>query len=75
VIKFLQEHPSVDEMEHSIEQFLEKWIPAFKADRRSYLTIGIGCTGGQHRSVYMVERLAEHFRSLYKCIQVRHRDL
>jgi UPF0042 nucleotide-binding protein len=75
IIEFLQAHPSVEQMQHSIEAFLEQWIPAFKADRRSYLTIGIGCTGGQHRSVYMAERLAEHFRSLYKCIQVRHREV
>lgn len=75
VIDFLRKHSSVGEMEKSIAQFLETWIPAFKADRRSYLTIGIGCTGGQHRSVYLVERLANHFRKLYKNIQVRHREL
>lgn len=75
VIDFLRKHPSVEQMEKSIEQFLETWIPAFKADRRSYLTIAIGCTGGQHRSVYMAERLANHFRKVYKNIQVRHREL
>jgi UPF0042 nucleotide-binding protein len=75
VIDFLREHSSVELMQRSIEQFLETWIPAFKADRRSYLTIAIGCTGGQHRSVYMAERLAKYFSGLYKSIQVRHREL
>jgi len=75
VIDFLREHSSVELMQRSIEQFLETWIPAFKADRRSYLTIAIGCTGGQHRSVYMAERLADYFSGLYKSIQVRHREL
>lgn len=75
VIDFLQQHPSVSQMQHSIAQFLETWIPAFKADRRSYLTIAIGCTGGQHRSVYMAEQLAKHFQKLYKIIQVRHREV
>lgn len=75
VIDFLRKNDSVERMEQSIAQFLENWIPAFKADRRSYLTIAIGCTGGQHRSVYMAERLANHFRKLYKNIQVRHREL
>jgi UPF0042 nucleotide-binding protein len=75
VMHFLRKHPSVELMEKSITAFLETWIPAFKADRRSYLTIGIGCTGGQHRSVYLAERLADHFRDTYKNIQVRHREL
>lgn len=75
VIEFLENHPSVIRMEDSIETFLESWIPAFKADRRSYLTISIGCTGGQHRSVYMAERLTEYFSNIYKSIQVRHREL
>jgi RNase adapter protein RapZ len=75
VIDFLQEHSSVKLMESSIEQFLETWIPAFKADRRSYLTIAIGCTGGLHRSVYMAERLSDYFSAMYKSILVRHREL
>jgi UPF0042 nucleotide-binding protein len=75
VIEFLSKHQNVKKMEDSIIQFLETWIPAFKADRRSYLTIAIGCTGGQHRSVYMAERLAKYFKDKYKTIQVRHREI
>ena len=52
----------------------EKWLPAFKKDNRSYLTVAIGCTGGQHRSVFMVERLAAHFHNTAR-ILVRHREL
>lgn len=75
VIDFLSQHPNVEKMEKSIEAFLEAWIPAFQEDRRSYLTIAIGCTGGQHRSVYMAERLAKYFNDKYKSIQVRHREI
>jgi UPF0042 nucleotide-binding protein len=53
---------------------VEKWLPSFKNDNRSYLTVAIGCTGGQHRSVYMVEQLASHFRASERVL-VRHREL
>lgn len=75
VIDFLRKHDSVLDMETSITVFLEKFIPAFEADRRSYLTVAIGCTGGQHRSVYLVEQLAAHFRKAYPYVQVRHREV
>lgn len=75
VIDYLRKHDEVTQMQKSIADFLDKWIPAFKADRRSYLTVGIGCTGGQHRSVYMAEALAHYFRPVYQTIQVRHREL
>lgn len=55
--------------------FVSRWLPCFVADNRSYLTIAIGCTGGQHRSVYFVERLAEHFRQQQQKVLVRHREL
>ena len=57
-----------------IEAFLRRWLPAFEADQRSYLTVAIGCTGGQHRSVYMVKRLSRAFSPRYQVL-VRHRDL
>jgi RNase adapter protein RapZ len=58
-----------------IKQYIEKWISSFEQDNRSYLTVAIGCTGGQHRSVYFVEQLSDHFKkSQYKVI-TRHREL
>jgi UPF0042 nucleotide-binding protein len=75
VIDFLQGEASVQSMCDDIRLFLEKWIAAFKAENRSYITIALGCTGGQHRSVYMVERLAESFRKHDDQVLVRHREL
>ncbi len=75
VIDFLASHHSVAEMEQAITHFLESFIPAFEADRRSYLTVAIGCTGGQHRSVYLVERLVAHFKQQYPNVQARHREV
>ncbi|MGZ3254959.1 MAG: RNase adapter RapZ [Burkholderiaceae bacterium] len=74
VINFLEAQPKAVELVQDIRGFVEKWLPAFKSDNRSYLTIGIGCTGGQHRSVYFVEKLAEHFRATERVV-VRHREL
>jgi UPF0042 nucleotide-binding protein len=75
VIAFLDEKPEVNEMFNDIHQMLQKWLPKFLAGNRSYLTISLGCTGGQHRSVYMAERLAKAFASEFKDVQVRHREL
>jgi UPF0042 nucleotide-binding protein len=58
---FLEALPIVNEMEHDIIQFVQKWLPSYIADGRSYLTVAIGCTGGQHRSVYLVDRLMDYF--------------
>jgi RNase adapter protein RapZ len=74
VIAFLDSQAHVAELLMDIRTFVEKWLPAFKNDNRSYLTIAIGCTGGQHRSVYMVEQLAKHFRSAERVL-LRHREL
>jgi UPF0042 nucleotide-binding protein len=73
VIDFLDAQPSANEMLSDIRAFVEKWLPSFKTDNRSYLTVAIGCTGGQHRSVYMAERLAEHFRASERVL-LRHRE-
>jgi RNase adapter protein RapZ len=59
---FLHAEPAVGAMVDDVVEFLEKWIPAFEADKRSYLTIAMGCTGGRHRSVYVAERVAGHFK-------------
>jgi UPF0042 nucleotide-binding protein len=72
---FLGESPEVARMEQDIQGFLDRWIPAFEADGRSYLTIAVGCTGGQHRSVYLVERLKDHFAGVGRRVLTRHREL
>lgn len=75
VIQYLEAQPWVNEMALQITQFLETWIPRFEQENRNYMTIAIGCTGGQHRSVYMTETLAAHFKSLRKNVMLRHREL
>lgn len=74
VITYLAAQAHVTELLADIRTFIEKWLPAFKNDNRSYLTVAIGCTGGQHRSVYMVEQLARHFRAS-EHVLLRHREL
>lgn len=75
VAEFLQTSPGVQDMFDDLSGFLERWIPSFEADGRSYLTIAIGCTGGQHRSVYMTERLGRHLAECGHSAMVRHREL
>lgn len=75
VVRYLERQPQVDAMFEDLRQFLENWIPHFEADNRTYMTVAVGCTGGQHRSVYLVERLASYFRALGNNILVRHREL
>ncbi|MEP7295149.1 MAG: RNase adapter RapZ [Burkholderiales bacterium] len=74
VAEFLRALPEVSEMLGQIEAFLARWLPAFEDDQRSYLTVAIGCTGGQHRSVYFAETLAERFRTRAATL-IRHREL
>ncbi|WDZ95429.1 RNase adapter RapZ [Herbaspirillum sp. WKF16] len=74
VVEFLAGYPEVASMLGDIRGFIEKWLPSFKDDNRSYLTIAIGCTGGQHRSVYIAEQLARHFRASEQVV-CRHRQL
>jgi RNase adapter protein RapZ len=75
VAEFLESHLEVNRMFNGIKDFLESWLPQFAADKRSYMTIAIGCTGGQHRSVYFAERLAEYFRNQQQRVLTRHREL
>ena len=74
VIEYLGAIPSVARMIDDIETFVRRWLPAYAADSRSYLTVAIGCTGGQHRSVYCVEELARRLRTVHPAM-VRHRAL
>jgi len=74
VIEFLDGNERVQRMLEDIRGFVENWLPCFVADNRSYLTVAIGCTGGEHRSVYFVEALARHFGRARRVL-VRHREL
>jgi len=75
VIRYLEESAMALEMFEDLTGFLERWLPRFEDDQRTYLTVAIGCTGGQHRSVYMVEKLATCFRGRFADVLVRHREL
>ena len=76
VVDFLESHAEVEDMLHSIQAHLERWLPAFSEDHRSYLTVSIGCTGGRHRSVYLVDRLAKLWQSAENVtVSTRHREL
>lgn len=74
VVRFLETIPEVERMYGDIYHFIASWLPDYARDNRNYLTVAIGCTGGQHRSVYLVERLARAFSPRYPLL-VRHRDL
>lgn len=75
VIDYLSEQPEAEEMYQDLYNYLSKWLPRFAASNRAYVTVGIGCTGGQHRSVYMTERLGAALRKNLKNVQIRHRDV
>ena len=74
VIDFLRADPDAQKMLDDIRLFVGNWLPCFNRDNRSYLTVAIGCTGGRHRSVYLAEALAAHFRPQTQVV-VRHREL
>jgi UPF0042 nucleotide-binding protein len=75
VEEFLRADSRVLDYLDQLGGFLERWVPDFEADGRSYLTIAIGCTGGQHRSVFLVEQLADYFRSQGRQVLTSHREL
>jgi RNase adapter protein RapZ len=74
VAEYLAQHGEVAAMEEQISTFLRHWLPHMLDDHRSYVTVAIGCTGGQHRSVYLVERLAKAFSSAW-ATRLRHREI
>ncbi len=75
VIDFLNKQPLVLEFIWQIKIFLHTWLTRFEQENRSYMTIAIGCTGGQHRSVYVAEQLATHFRESFQQVKVIHREM
>jgi UPF0042 nucleotide-binding protein len=75
VTEFMQRYGEVQAMFDEIRGFLERWLPRFEREDRTYLTVAVGCTGGLHRSVYLVSRLAEHFAARGVKTQVRHREI
>jgi len=74
VVAFLESAPEVERMYGDIYHFVASWLPDYARDNRNYLTVAIGCTGGRHRSVYLVERLARAFAPRYQ-VHRRHREL
>ncbi len=72
---FMESQPEAQAIFEDIRNFIARWLPAFTRDNRSYLTVAIGCTGGQHRSVYFVEKLGRHFRNEQQKVLIRHREL
>ena len=74
VVAFLESIPEVERMYGDIYHFIASWLPDYARDNRNYLTVAIGCTGGQHRSVYLIERLARQFSPRYQVL-VRHRNI
>ena len=75
IISFLENTESARDFFQDVCEFLERWVPRFQDDNRSYLTVAIGCTGGQHRSVYLVEALVRHFKEKALNVIIRHREL
>jgi len=75
VREFLEAEPMVTEYFTDTARWLDAWLPRFEQDDRSYVTISIGCTGGRHRSVYLVERLAAHYRARREGVLTFHREL
>ena len=71
---FLQQQADVQTMQAHIAQFLDHWLPVLNANHRSYVTVAIGCTGGQHRSVYLVEQLAKRYQQQWSTLR-RHREM
>jgi len=74
VIDFLESFAEVKDMQNSILQFMNHWIPCFEKEGRSYMTISIGCTGGQHRSVYLAQKISAHLQEHRENISLRPRE-
>jgi len=75
VAQWLSGQPEVNAMFDDIREFLSRWLPSFRAQDRAYVTIAVGCTGGQHRSVHLVERLSAHFAGAFEEVTAKHREI
>lgn len=75
IADYLSIQPEVMAMQEDITRFLDRWLPTYEAQDRAYVTIAIGCTGGQHRSVYLVEQFAPHFKKRFAQVVIKHREL
>lgn len=75
VQQFLDEQSEFLEMFGDLTTYLQTWLPRFEANNRSYMTIAVGCTGGQHRSVYICLKLFHYFAPQWENVQIRHREL
>ncbi len=75
VIDYLSGQTEVEEMCTDIADYLTRWLPRFESNNRRYITVAIGCTGGQHRSVFLCEKLGRHFEGCGYNVQVRHKEL
>jgi UPF0042 nucleotide-binding protein len=75
VRKFLAAEPLVGEFADDVDRFVRRWLPAWAGEQRSHLTVAIGCTGGRHRSVYLVDLLAARWRELGLRVATHHREL
>ncbi|KAB7623818.1 RNase adapter RapZ [Alkalilimnicola sp. S0819] len=75
VEQYLQNQGEAVAYLEQMQGFLDQWIPAFERENRSYLTIAVGCTGGQHRSVWLAEQMHRHFRGQREGVTLRHREL
>ena len=75
VVEYMEKHAEVHEMFDAVNRFLQTWLPRFEREDRTYVTVALGCTGGMHRSVYLINRLAMHFAGLGFKTQIRHREL
>ncbi len=75
IIDFLSAQEDTQTMKSDIIKFLEKWLPKFQESNRSYMTVAIGCTGGQHRSVFLCEALGNYFKDRFNNVQIRHKEL
>ena len=75
VREFLEAQPLTTQLYRDICHYLDNWLPHYRDSNRSYITIALGCTGGQHRSVYLADRLFQHYKEQYPAIHIRHREL